>query len=47
MQVQISVFDSKELRNAQKTPEKYKELIVRIGGYSEYFNGLEKELQGY
>ncbi|MFZ2654395.1 MAG: pyruvate formate lyase family protein [Victivallales bacterium] len=45
MQVQISVLDSKELRNAQKEPEKYKDLIVRIGGYSEYFNGLEKELQ--
>ncbi|HCE46490.1 MAG TPA: hypothetical protein DET40_23340 [Lentisphaeria bacterium] len=45
MQVQISVLDSKELRNAQKNPEKYKDLIVRIGGYSEYFNGLEKELQ--
>jgi formate C-acetyltransferase len=45
MQVQISVLDSKEMRNAQKNPEKYEDLIVRIGGYSEYFNGLEKELQ--
>ncbi len=45
MQIQISVLDSKEMRNAQKNPEKYKDLIVRIGGYSEYFNGLEKELQ--
>lgn len=45
MQVQISVLDSEELRNAQKDPEKHKDLIVRIGGYSEYFNGLEKELQ--
>lgn len=45
MQVQFSVIDSQEMRNAQTNPEKYKDLIVRIGGYSEYFNGLEKELQ--
>ncbi|OGV36900.1 MAG: hypothetical protein A2X48_16035 [Lentisphaerae bacterium GWF2_49_21] len=45
MQIQISVLDTKEMRNAQKTPEKYKDLIVRIGGYSEYFNVLDKELQ--
>jgi len=45
MQIQISVLDSKEMRNAQKNPEKYRDLIVRIGGYSEYFNVLDKELQ--
>jgi formate C-acetyltransferase len=45
MQIQISVLDSQEMRNAQKNPEKYRDLIVRIGGYSEYFNGLDKELQ--
>jgi formate C-acetyltransferase len=45
MQIQISVLDSKEMRNAQKEPEKHKDLIVRIGGYSEYFNILDKELQ--
>jgi pyruvate-formate lyase len=45
MQIQISVLDSKEMRNAQKEPEKHKDLIVRIGGYSEYFNILNKELQ--
>ena len=45
MQIQISVLDSKEMRNAQKDPEKHKDLIVRIGGYSEYFNILDKELQ--
>jgi formate C-acetyltransferase len=39
------VLDSKEMRNAQKDPEKHKDLIVRIGGYSEYFNILDKELQ--
>lgn len=45
MQIQISVLDSKEMRNAQKEPEKHKDLIVRIGGYSEYFNILDKDLQ--
>ncbi len=45
MQIQVSVLDSKEMRNAQKNPDKYKDLIVRIGGYSEYFNILDKELQ--
>jgi formate C-acetyltransferase len=45
MQIQISVLDSKEMRNAQMNPEKHKDLIVRIGGYSEYFNILEKDLQ--
>jgi formate C-acetyltransferase len=45
MQIQISVLDSKEMRNAQKEPEKHKDLIVRIGGFSEYFNVLDKDLQ--
>ncbi len=45
MQIQISVLDSKELRDAQKEPDKHKDLIVRIGGYSEYFNLLDKDLQ--
>ncbi len=45
MQIQISVLDTEEMRNAQKEPEKHKDLIVRIGGYSEYFNLLEKGLQ--
>lgn len=45
MQIQISVLDSKEMREAQITPEKYKNLIVRIGGYSAYFINMSKELQ--
>ena len=33
------------LRQAQKEPEKYSDLIVRVAGYSDYFNDLGKDLQ--
>lgn len=45
LQIQISVLNHKEMIAAQKEPEKHKDLIVRIGGYSEYFNILDKKLQ--
>lgn len=45
MQLQISSVDSQQMREAQKHPDKHRDLIVRIGGYSEYFNVLEEELQ--
>ncbi len=45
MQLQVSVLDAKEMRSAQERPEDHESLIVRIGGYSEYFNRLGKELQ--
>jgi pyruvate-formate lyase len=44
-QLQVTVADSEELRAAQAEPEKYNNLIVRIGGFSTYFNNLGKELQ--
>jgi len=31
--------------DAQKNPEEYKDLIVRVAGYSDHFNNLEKALQ--
>ena len=34
-----------ELVEAQKNPEKHKNLIVRVGGFSAYFTQLEKGLQ--
>jgi len=37
MQVQISVADTKELRDAQKNPDNYRDLMVRITGYSALF----------
>ncbi|MDR2526009.1 MAG: hypothetical protein LBC83_07525 [Oscillospiraceae bacterium] len=45
LQMQISVLSNEEMREAQKHPEKYQDLIVRIGGYSEYFVYLSPELQ--
>jgi pyruvate formate-lyase/glycerol dehydratase family glycyl radical enzyme len=44
-QVQFNVLSSNELRQAQEKPEKYRDLIVKVAGYSAYFNSLDKGLQ--
>jgi len=44
-QVQVTMVDAAELRKAQKNPEKYRDLMVRVGGYCEYFTRLAPELQ--
>ncbi|MBM3235022.1 hypothetical protein FJZ31_01860 [Candidatus Poribacteria bacterium] len=44
-QLQINVVDAKTLRDAQANPDAYQSLIVRIGGFSTYFNWLSKEHQ--
>jgi formate C-acetyltransferase len=44
-QLQFNVLDKSELLKAQTDPEKYKNLIVRVGGYSDYFINLTPELQ--
>lgn len=43
MQMQITCVSKEELLDAEKHPEKYPNLIVRIGGYSEYFSRLTPE----
>ncbi|PIX24980.1 MAG: formate C-acetyltransferase/glycerol dehydratase family glycyl radical enzyme, partial [Deltaproteobacteria bacterium CG_4_8_14_3_um_filter_45_9] len=43
--VQFNVVDSATLRDAQKRPEKYTNLIVRVAGYSAYFIDLSKGIQ--
>ncbi len=43
--IQFNVIDKKTLLDAQKHPEEYKDLIVRVAGYSDHFNNLEKSLQ--
>lgn len=43
--IMFNVVDSKVLRAAQKNPEKYMDLIVRIHGFSSYFVGLCKDIQ--
>jgi pyruvate-formate lyase len=45
MQLQLSVLDRAELEDALIHPERHGDLIVRIGGYSEYFIRLSPELQ--
>jgi pyruvate-formate lyase len=45
MQMQFNVVDRETLRRAQKDPEKYRSLIVRVAGYSAYFVGLDKTVQ--
>ena len=43
--VQFNVVSEKTLRDAQKHPEKYRDLIVRVAGYSDYFVDLTLALQ--
>ncbi|MEI6455946.1 MAG: trans-4-hydroxy-L-proline dehydratase [bacterium] len=43
--IQFNVVSAKTLRDAQKHPEHYRDLIVRVAGYSDYFNDLGKSLQ--
>lgn len=43
--IQFNVVSAKTLREAQKHPEKYSDLIVRVAGYSDYFNDLGEDLQ--
>ena len=43
--IQFNVVSADTLREAQKNPEKYSDLIVRVAGYSDYFNNLSKKLQ--
>ncbi|MCL1816084.1 MAG: glycyl radical protein, partial [Clostridiales bacterium] len=43
--LQFNVNDEKMLRDAQKHPENYKELLVRVAGYSAFFIYLSERLQ--
>lgn len=45
VQLQLNIVDEETLRDAQKNPQDYNNLIVRVGGYCEYFNNLDKRLQ--
>ncbi|CEP68204.1 Glycine radical domain [Moorella glycerini] len=44
-QMQFNVVSKKTLLDAQKNPEKYSDLIVRVAGYSAYFTQLSKDVQ--
>jgi formate C-acetyltransferase len=43
--IQFNVVDAATLRAAQKNPEQYRDLIVRVAGYSDYFCDLGQALQ--
>lgn len=43
--IQFNVIDRQTLINAQNHPEEYKDLIVRVAGYSDHFRNLSRELQ--
>ncbi len=43
--IQINVVDDQTLRAAQKEPEKYRNLLVRVAGYLAYFTELDKSVQ--
>ncbi|HHX63807.1 MAG TPA: glycyl radical protein [Chloroflexi bacterium] len=43
--IQFNVVDADTLRRAQERPEEYRDLIVRVAGYSDYFCDLGRSLQ--
>lgn len=43
--VQYNVIDRKTMEEAQKNPEEYSSLVVRVAGYSAFFTALDKSLQ--
>ncbi len=43
--IQFNIVDTATLKAAQETPEDYKDLLVRMAGYSDYFNDMNEDLQ--
>jgi formate C-acetyltransferase len=43
--IQINVIDTDTLRKAQKDPEHYRDIVVRVAGYMAYFTELDKVAQ--
>jgi trans-4-hydroxy-L-proline dehydratase len=44
-ELQINVVDTATLRAAQKNPEQYRDVVVRVAGFSEFFVNLTPEMQ--
>ena len=43
--IQFNIVDTATLHDAQKHPDEYKDLLVRVAGYSDYFNDMTEQLQ--
>ncbi|MDR3186527.1 MAG: hypothetical protein LBU04_07000 [Christensenellaceae bacterium] len=43
--LQINILDVETLKDAQKNPEEYRHLLVRVTGYNAYFTSIGRELQ--
>ena len=43
--IQFNIVDTETLLDAQKNPEEYRDLLVRVAGYSDYFNDMTEQLQ--
>jgi formate C-acetyltransferase len=44
-EIQINIIDKETLLDAQKHPEQYADLVVRVGGYSDYYTRLSPQMQ--
>jgi len=45
MELQYNIVSSETMRAAQKDPDSYRNLVVRIAGYSAYFVELNRDCQ--
>lgn len=43
--IQFNIIDTATLHDAQVHPEEYRDLLVRVAGYSDYFNDMTEQLQ--
>ncbi|MBQ2194786.1 MAG: hypothetical protein II408_05380, partial [Bacteroidales bacterium] len=43
--IQFNIVDTETLLDAQKNPDDYRDLLVRVAGYSDYFNDMTSQLQ--
>ena len=44
-EAQVNVVNNETLKEARANPEAYRDLVVRIGGYTDYFTRLSLEMQ--
>ena len=43
--IQFNIVDTETLCDAQQRPDEYRDLLVRVAGYSDYFNDMTAQLQ--